>query len=176
MIKAIRNDHFQRIKNFSLVECNLVDDLIYYRDRRKLILDDNELRLRLIRLAHDTSLVEHLEDVKCYEILSRNYWWMSMLQIVRFFINNCHICVKTKYFRNKYNEMLKSLSMSKQWWFDIFVDFVIFLSLSNNLWDVICKNMMIVVNRLFKNMIYESINDLIFEDVVKTFYRTMLSH
>ena len=72
--------------------------------------------------------------------------------------------------------MLKSLSMSKQRWFDIFVDFVIFLLFSNNLWDVICKNIMIVVNRLFKNMIYESINDLIFEDVVKTFYRTMFFH
>ena len=133
VIRAIRNDHSQRIKNFSLVECNLVDNLVYYRDRRKLILDDDEFRLRLIRLAQNTSLVEHLEDVKCYDILSRNYWWMSMLQVVRFFINNCHICVKTKYFRNKYNEMLKSLSMSKQRWFDIFVDFVIFLLFSNNL-------------------------------------------
>ena len=64
----------------------------------------------------------------------------------------------------------------KQRWFDIFVDFVIFLFISNNLWNVICKNIMIVVNWLFKNMIYESINDLTFENVVKTFYRTMLSH
>ena len=101
---------------------------------------------------------------------------MSILQAVRFFINNCHICVKIKYFRNKYNEMLQSLSISKQRWFDIFVDFVIFLLFSNNLWNVTCKNIMIVVNRLFKNMIYESINDLILEDVVKTFYRTMLFH
>ena len=176
VVRTIRNDHSQRIKNFSLVECNLVDDFVYYRDRRRLVLDDDELRFRLIRLAHDTSLIEHLEDVKCYEILSRNYWWKSILQVVRFFINNCHICVKTKYFRNKYNEMLKSLSMSKQRWFDIFVDFVIFLLFSNNLWNVTCKNIMIVVNRLFKNMIYESINDLILEDVVKTFYRTMLFH
>ena len=73
VVKTIRNDHFQRIKNFSLVECNLVDDFIYYRDRRRLILDDDEFRLRLIRFAHDTSLVEHFENVKYYEILSRNY-------------------------------------------------------------------------------------------------------
>ena len=72
--------------------------------------------------------------------------------------------------------MLKSLSMSKQRWFDIFIDFVVFLLSNNNLWDVICKNIIIVVDRLFKNMIYESINDLILEDVVKTFYRTMLFH
>ena len=73
VVKAIRDDHSQRIKNFSLVECNLVDDFVYYRDRRRLVLDDDKLRFRLIRLAHDTSLIEHLEDVKYYRILSRNY-------------------------------------------------------------------------------------------------------
>ena len=73
VIKAIRDDHSQRIKNFSLVECNLVDDFVYYRDRRRLVLDDDELRLRLIRFTHDTFLIEHLENVKCYKILSRNY-------------------------------------------------------------------------------------------------------
>ena len=79
VVRTIRNDHSQRIKNFSLVECNLVDDFVYYRDRRRLVFDDDEFRLQLIRLAHDTSLVEYLESVKCYEILFRNYWWMSML-------------------------------------------------------------------------------------------------
>ena len=67
VVKTIRDDHSQRIKNFSLVGCNLVDDFVYYRDRHKLVLDNDKFRFRLIRFAHDTSLIEYLEDVKYYK-------------------------------------------------------------------------------------------------------------
>ena len=92
------------------------------------------------------------------------------------FTNNCHICVKIKYSRNKYNEMLNSLNVSKRRWANISINFVIVLLVNINDWDVFYINIMIIMNRLFKNMIYECINDLIFEKIVKIFLRVMISH
>ena len=78
--------------------------------------------------------------------------------------------MKIKYFQNHYSEKLKPLSMPKRKWIDIFIDFVMTLPLSKNLWNVKCKNIMIVVDRLFKDVYYESIDDLILVEIVKVYY------
>ena len=67
-----------RIKNFSLAECTFVNEHVYYREDRKLILDNDELRLRLIKLAYDTLFADHSNAAKYYKILARNYFWIDM--------------------------------------------------------------------------------------------------
>ena len=173
---ALIIEHSRRIKNFFLAECIFVNEHVYYREDRKLIFDDNELRLRLIKFVHNTFFANHSNVVKCYEILARNYFWIDMSQDVKKYIRNCYICMKIKYFQNRYNKKLKFLSMSKRRWIDIFIDFVMTLFFSKNLWDVKCKNIMIVVDRLFKNVYYESIDDLIFVEIVKIYYINIWKH
>ena len=141
-----------------------------------MIFDDDELRLRLIKFAHDTLLAGHLNVVKCYEILVRNYFWIGMSQDVKKYVRNCYVCMKIKYFRNRYSGKFKFLSMSKRRWIDIFIDFVMTLPFSKNLWDVKCKNIMIVVDRLFKDVYYESIDDFIFVEIVKVYYINIWKH
>ena len=67
-------EHSRRIKNFFLAEYIFVNEHVYYREDRKLIFNDDELRLHLIKLAHDTFFANHSNVVKCYEILARNYF------------------------------------------------------------------------------------------------------
>ena len=129
-----------------------------------------------MRLTHDISFVEHLETHRCYDILQRNYFWLNMIKNVRRFINNCHTCRKIKYSRNKYNDVLKFLFILERRWVDIFVNFVIELFSIKNDWNILCVNIMIVIDRFNKNLIYEVINDLILEKVVKIFLRTIFSH
>jgi len=72
MITALRNDQ-RKLKEFLLAKCTLQSDRVYYRDKL-LILEDEKLRLRLLQLSHDTSIMNHSERVKIYEILSRHYY------------------------------------------------------------------------------------------------------
>jgi len=72
VVTALR-DGQRKLKEFLLAECTLRSDRVYYRDRL-LIPEDEELRLRLLQLSHDTSIASHSERVKIYEILSRHYY------------------------------------------------------------------------------------------------------
>ena len=173
---ALTTEHSRRIKNFPLAECTLVNEHVYYREDRKLIPDNDELRLRLIKLAHDTPLADHPSAAKCYEILARNYFWIGMPQDVKKYVRNCYVCMKTKYFRNRYNGKLKPLPMPKRRWTDISIDFVVTLPPSKNLWGVKCKNIMIVVDRLSKDVYYEPINDLTPAEIAKVYYTNIWKH
>ena len=83
----------QRImKKFSLIECIIINDQIQYRiektiidfdvdfskyrfdNERFLMFDNDDFRLKFIQLIHDTSMTDHLEINKIYEILTRNYY------------------------------------------------------------------------------------------------------
>ena len=173
---ALATGHSRRIKNFSFAECTLVNEHVYYREDRKLVLDDDELRLRLIKLAHDTSLAGHSGAAKCYEILARNYFWIGMPQDVRRYVRNCYVCMKIKYFRNRYSGKLKPLPVPERRWTDISIDFVVALPPSKNLWGVECKNIMVVVDRLSKDVYYEPIDDLTFAGVAKVYYTNIWKH
>ena len=176
------------VKEFSLVECTIVNDQIQYRvertiidfdvdfveyslDNEKLLIFNNdELRLKLIQLAHDTPIADHFEVTKTYEIFARNYFWINMMNTIKQFIRNCHICRRKKFFRNKYFEALRLLFVSEVRWSDISIDFVVKLSKSKNLWEIKYENMMIIVNRLSKQTHVKFIDELIFERVAQIFY------
>ena len=133
IFKALRDGEPRKIKGFPLAECELVNDQVYYRGQeRRLVPKDNELRLRLMCLAHDTPLAGHPGAHRCYDILQRNYFWLDMIKDVRHFTNNCHTCRKTKYSRNKYSGALKPLPIPERRWADISVDFVVGLPPSKN--------------------------------------------
>jgi hypothetical protein len=81
---ALAEGQIRHIEGFPLAECQLINDQVYYRpDRdttgnytggRRLVPKNDELRLRLISLAHDSPLAGHPGHAKCYEILCRNYY------------------------------------------------------------------------------------------------------
>ena len=102
-ITCVLNEKYQRIlkvfriekrivKNFFLIKCTIVNDQIQYRieriiinfdvdfveynlnNEKLLIFNNDELRLKLIRLIHDTFIVDHFEITKIYEIFVRNYF------------------------------------------------------------------------------------------------------
>ena len=80
------------LKRFLLAECTIVNDQIQYRvertiidsnadsveyslnNKKLLIFNNDELRLKLIQLVHDTSIADHFEVTKIYEIFTRNYF------------------------------------------------------------------------------------------------------
>ncbi len=171
VITALR-DNQRKLKEFLLAKCTLQSDRVYYRDRL-LILEDEKLRLRLLQLSHDTSIANHSERVKIYKILSRHYYWFEMIKTVARFIHNCHLCSWVKISREKYQRTLKSLNVLNHRWKDIVMNFIMTVSESKNLNENSTINILIVMNRLSKQVHYESMSEITALNTAQVFYRAI---
>jgi hypothetical protein len=91
-----------------------------------------------------------------------------MIRDVKRYIQNCHICKRFKTTRNKYNELMNSLSMFNRSWTDIILDFVTKLSDSRDY-----NAILIIVNKLSKMHHYISCtideNEITIEKTIKRF-------
>ena len=132
IVRVLNIEIFRRIKNFSLIECELLNDQIYYRNERRLIFNDDIFKFRLMKLIHDIFLIDHSNAHRYYQMLSRNYWWNDMMLNIKKFIKNCLICFRIKYFRHKLNDVFKFLFIFEHRWQDISIDFVINLFSNKN--------------------------------------------
>jgi hypothetical protein len=100
------------------------------------------------------------------KLLKRNHRWSEMIRDVKQYIRNCHICRRFKISRDKYNELLNSLSMFDRSWTNIILDFVTKL-FDNKDYNAI----FMIVNRLSKmhHYIFCTIdeNEITIENIVK---------
>ena len=125
-------------------------------------------------MIHNTFLIDYFDVKRCYKIFQRNYYWINMIRNVRSFVNNYYICVKIKYSKNKYNKIFKFLSIFNLRWIDLSMNFIIELFFIKNDWNVKCIIILIIINRFFKNLVYEIINNFIFEKIIKIFLRIII--
>jgi len=171
VITALR-DGQRKLKEFPLAECTLRSDRVYYRDRL-LVPEDEKLRLRLLQLSHDTPIAGHPGRVKTYEILSRHYYWPGMIKTVARFVRNCHLCSRVKVSREKYQGALKSLDVPNRRWKDIAMDFIVAEPESKDLNENSATNILIVVDRLSKQVHYEPMSEITALDTARVFYRAI---
>jgi hypothetical protein len=94
---------------------------------------------------HDQSASRHSEMNRTIKLLKRNHRWSEMIRDVKQYVRNCHTCRKIKANRDKYHELLNSLSILDRSWTDITFDFVIEL-FDNREYNAI----LMIVNRLSK--------------------------
>jgi hypothetical protein len=123
-------------------------------------------RFPLMQEMHDQFASDHSEMNKTIKLLKRNHHWSEMIRDVKQYIRNCHICRRFKTARDKYNELLNSLSMSDQSWTDITFDFVTELSDSRDY-----NAILMIVNKLSKMHHYifctTDENEITIEKIVK---------
>ena len=138
-----------------------------------MISDDDALRLRLIQLSHDTLVAKHSSETKIYEILTRSYYWPGILASIKQFVRNCHLYARIKIFKDKYHEALKSLKAPKRRWRDISLDFIVGLPESINIHGNSVINILIVIDRLFKQVHYEAMSEISTKNTARAFYRAI---
>ena len=73
----------------------------------------------------------HPGVAKTYEILQRLYYWLKMIDLVRQYIRNCHICSRAKPARNRQGKLLP-LPVSYQPWKDLAMNFITELLVSSD--------------------------------------------
>jgi hypothetical protein len=81
-------------------------------------------RLSLMQEMQDQFAIDHSKINRTIKLLRRNHHWSEMISDVKQYVRNCHICRRIKATRNKYHELLNSLSMFDGSWIDITFDFV----------------------------------------------------
>ena len=103
---------------------------------------DKKLRTEIMRIHHDTPAAGHPGQHKTLELVTRNYWWPSMLQFVNRYVEACNNCLQLKLrLRNAY----RALQPNERQWGTISMDFVIPLSKSKGF-----TRILVVVDRLMK--------------------------
>ena len=81
----------QRNRTLSLVDCRCTNNKLFYQDRLY-VPDNDELQLQIIQGSHDMPAAGHPGRERTFELLTRKYFWPSMVKDVERFIANCHTC------------------------------------------------------------------------------------
>ncbi len=84
-------------------------------------------------------------------LLRWSYCWSKMRTTIKCYIQNCYVYRRSKASRDRINELLKSLLILEQWWQNIFLNFIIDLSESDE-----SNAILTVINRLSKKRHYIS--------------------
>ena len=103
------------------------------------------LRLEILRIHHDDRLAGHFGIARTLELLSRNYWFPSMLAYVKNYVETCDLCCRAKAPRHKRYGELTPLPVPSGPWKGITVDFITDLPPSNA-----CDAILVFVDRFTK--------------------------
>ncbi len=113
----------RKLKGVPPAELDERDERIYFHGDRMLVPDNDDLRLRILRLAHDSPNAGHPGKTKQYGLVSRAYWWPGLRNDVRRYVRNCHGCARSKGSQDKKHGLLKPLSVPDRRWAHISMDF-----------------------------------------------------
>ena len=136
-------------KDFSLVKCSETDDQIWYQDHLYLP-EIEDIHLCVIHEAHNSLMISHLSWHKTYDLVVHHYWWSEMIEMIQWFVHNCHACSQNKISWDKYHDLLKPLTVLKRQWTHIFMNFIIELFSSKVADENVYQNVLVVVNCLTK--------------------------
>jgi hypothetical protein len=133
----------------SLEEWNFENGLLLHRGK-VYVPKDQDLRLELLKLHHDTLLTGHPGRWKTLELLSRNYWWPGMSVDVKKYVQGCDTCQRNKSTNTAPYGLLQPNEVPGGPWEIITVDLITELPESvdsaGNIWTAI----MVVVDRFTK--------------------------
>ena len=119
-----------------------------YKEGKIYVPRDNELRMEIVRLYHNTPVRGHGGQWKIVELVTQNFWQPEVTKEVKRYIEGCNVCQRNKNCTKQPAGKLMPNSISEKPWTHILVDFITKLPLAQE-YDLI----LIVVHRLTK-MVY----------------------
>lgn len=151
----------------SMVECKVVEGLIYWRERL-FIPPDDEVRTQILYRTHSSGPGGHPGRVKTIELVSRTYWWPRMTLDIAEYVKACELCIRVKSSRLAPPGFLQPLPVPFQAWSDISVDYITpFPICERN--GVKYKHILVVVCRLTKMRHFIPVASLSTEELVNVF-------
>ena len=147
------------------------NDIIYY-DKKIYIPDNIDLKVRIISEHHDTQTVSHVGFAKTYELIYRNYYWVSMIKDIKLYIKTCVICQTTKTTTQKPKGLLQPLPIPDRKGHTVTMDFIVALPTSSDGYDGIY----VIVDKLMKLVTLEPIHTTATApEIANIYFRRMVS-
>ncbi len=147
-----------------IIKCFLSDEEKLLFCERHWVLFSEPLCTELIQYTHDSTMTEHSERNVTDTLLLWQFFWLKMLQNVCTFCWNCDKCCINNSWKDRWQGFLKPLSVSKQIWQKIFINFVVNLLSSED-----CTNLLIIADCLNKRIILKLHKNMTAEWVTQTF-------
>jgi len=147
-IQIVMKQNRRTYQDIDLNNCRVLDEVLWKDDR---LWVSQSMITRLIRKAHDLSISDHSDMNRTLDLLKRSYCWSKMRTTIKRYIQNCYVCRRSKALKDWINELLKSLLIFEQWWQNIFLNFIIDLSESDE-----SNAILTVIDRLSKKRHYIS--------------------
>jgi len=120
------------------------------------VLDNANLRLRVLQYHHDHVLAGHLGQNKTLELIQRHYTWPNIHDDVQKFCKSCVTCMRSKPQHHRPYGSLQQLSIPERPWNSISMDFIEKLPSSSS-FDTI----LVIVDHLSKQAIFIPTQDTI---------------
>jgi hypothetical protein len=144
-IRKVLQENKKSYDEMLLKKFKSIENILFFKEKLW-VLEFDQLKLNIIRKIHDKFASEHSKVRRTCKYLHKWYYWSQAKQSVKRYIRNCHICKRFKAARDKYSELLNSLSISDRSWTNIIMNFVIELSKIKNDFNAI----LMIMNRLTK--------------------------
>ena len=141
-----------------------------YHKKRLWISNSEKFQLHLFKKHHDSSMQKYSGYKAMYANMSENYYWINMKKTCRRYAINCSICRRAKAYNTQKQKLLISLLVFESKWIVLSMNFVMNLSKCRRR-NRIYENILVIVNRLTKKRIYESMNFMRTEDLLKIMHR-----
>ncbi len=145
-IQAIMKQNRRTCQNIDLNNCRVLDEVLW-KDNKLWVFQS--MITWLIREAHNLLISDHSDMNWTLNLLRWSYCWLKMRTTIKCYIWNCYVYCKSKASKDQINELLKLLLIFKQWWQNIFLNFIIDLSESDE-----SNAILTVIDRLFKKQHY----------------------
>ena len=126
-------------RNISLAKCSEAAGRLRYCSKLYIPASD-DLRLHVLRQAHNAPAAGHPGRSKTLELIAREYIWPGMRKDVKRYVRNCHPCRRSKASRQSQFGVLKPNPVPDAPWQDLSMDFVVGLPQSQGydaIWMVV---------------------------------------
>jgi transposase InsO family protein len=155
----------------SISECTVNETGYAYYRERKWIPDNKQLRTSLIHGVHTSFGLTHPGRSVTYKTLARYYFWPGMSRDVTRYVDHCDDCSRTKVWRDGKQGYLRPLPVPDRTWQEILIDFITGLPESDG-----CTNLMVITDRLSKDVILIALPDIATETVLKAFMERVVHY
>ena len=110
---------------------------------------DKILQIDIIKITHELKSIDHAKRSTTYNRINRHYYWFKMYVSIQQYIKTCHACKRIKHYRDAKQKLFNFLSISKNSFQNISIDFITSLSIYKR-HELNYEHIIIVINRLFK--------------------------
>jgi hypothetical protein len=96
-IMAAQHDHYEYFKYIAKKYSLYQNSHLWFHSTNKLIVpDNNKLKQGVISLFHDSTMTGHPGMLRTKLAIEKDFWWPTLLQDVKSYVQGCATCQSTK--------------------------------------------------------------------------------